>query len=46
MSKKEDLNDVDEDDDEDHDGDDDDEEENHHQSTHNLLTNVSPPVHA
>ena len=48
MSKKEDLNDVDEDEDDEH-GDDDDEEEdeeNHHQSTHNLLTNVSSPVHA
>ncbi|CAF1408648.1 unnamed protein product [Rotaria sp. Silwood1] len=47
MSKKEDLNDIDDDDDEEHDDEDDeDDEENHHQTTHNLLTNVSSPVHA
>lgn len=58
MSKKEDLNDADEDEDEEHDenenddedgggeNDVDNDEENHHQSTHNLLTNVSSPVHA
>ncbi|CAF3821610.1 unnamed protein product [Rotaria magnacalcarata] len=47
MSKKESSNDIDED--EENDGDDDvDEEEveNHHQTTHNLLANVSSPVHA
>ncbi len=43
MSKKENSNDIDE---EDEDEVDDDEEENHHQSTHNLLTNGSSPVHA
>jgi hypothetical protein len=41
MSKKESLSDVDEDEEND-----DDEEENLHQSTHNLLRNVSSPVHA
>jgi len=46
MSKKEDVNDIDEDDDEEHDDEDEDGEENHHQSTRNLLTNVSSPVHA
>jgi hypothetical protein len=44
MSKKENSNDIDED--EEDDVEDDDDEENHHQSTHNLLTNVSSPVHA
>jgi hypothetical protein len=43
MSKKE-MNDDDEENDEDEI--EDDESENHHQSTHNLLTNVSSPVHA
>ncbi len=43
MSKKENSNDIDE---EDEDEVDDDEEENHHQSTRNLLTNGSSPVHA
>jgi len=44
MSKKENSYGIDED--EENDDDDDDEEENQHQSTHNLLTNVSSPVHA
>ncbi|CAF0936329.1 unnamed protein product [Adineta steineri] len=49
MSKKEDLSDEEEehdDEDDEVEEEDDDEEENHHQSTHNLLTNVSSPVHA
>ncbi|CAF0988616.1 unnamed protein product [Adineta steineri] len=54
MSKKENSNDIDENEennDEDNavvddDEEEDDDEENHHQSTHNLLTNVSSPVHA
>jgi hypothetical protein len=47
MSKKRNSNDIDEDENEDDDvGDEeDDEAENHRQSTHNLLTNVSSPVH-
>ncbi|CAF1354170.1 unnamed protein product [Rotaria sordida] len=44
MSKKENSNDIDED--EENDDVDEDEVENHHQSTHNLLTSVSSPVHA
>ncbi|CAF3421690.1 unnamed protein product [Rotaria socialis] len=48
MSKKESSNDIDEDEENDGDDDVDEEEEveNHHQSTHNLLANVSSPVHA
>lgn len=48
MSKKENLNDADDDEDNDDedDVDEEDEVENRHQSTHNILTNVSSPVHA
>ncbi|CAF2553008.1 unnamed protein product [Rotaria sp. Silwood2] len=47
MSKKESSNDIDDDEENDDDDvDEEDEVENHHQSTHNLLTNVSSPVHA
>jgi hypothetical protein len=48
MSKKENVNDIDDVDDEDDNDDDDDDDtdtnDNHHQSTHNLLTNVSSTV--
>ena len=48
MSTKEELNDEDEGEEDEHDDDDvgEDEEEHHRQSTRNLLTNVSSPVHA
>jgi hypothetical protein len=46
MSTKEELNDEDDEDEHDDDDVDEDEEEHRRQSTRNLLTNVSSPVHA